>query len=34
VDTRAQWDPPPFQASLQAQNSGGVNIGPESNKIA
>jgi hypothetical protein len=27
------WDPPPFQVSLQAQDSDGVNFGPESNKV-
>jgi hypothetical protein len=28
------WDPPPFQVSLQAQDSDGVNFDPESNKVS
>ena len=28
-----QWDPPPFQISLQAQGDGGVNFGPVSNQV-
>jgi hypothetical protein len=33
VDIRDQWDAPPFQVSLQAQDGDGVNFGPESNKV-